>query len=78
MAASVDGRQRFAFLCYIGENTSALRRGRAAMHSQHVEKFYDGTVGAFPAITSSSELETAHVNKLLMQLCKGAKEAVVR
>ena len=78
VAASVDGRQRFAFLCYIGENTSALRRGRAAMHSQHVEKFYDGTVGAFPAITSSSELETAHVNKLLMQLCKGAKEAVVR
>ena len=47
----------------------------AALHSPHVEKYYDGTVGSFPALTSDSELEEANVNRLLMQLCKGAKEA---
>ena len=53
-------------------------RNSAAMHSPHVEKFFDGTVGSFPALTSAEELETAHVNKLLKALCKGAKEAVMR
>ena len=75
---TVDGRQRFVFLCYIGESTSGIKRGRAAMHSPHVEKYFDGTVGSFAALTSSDELETEHVNRLLQQLCKGAKEAVVR
>lgn len=77
-AATVDGRLRFVFLCYIGEQTSAIKRGRAAMHSPHVEKFFDGTIGSFPALTSAEELETAHVNHLLKQLCKGAKEVAMR
>ena len=55
-----------------------MKKGRAALHAQHMEKFYDGTVGAFPAITSSEELNEAHLNKLLAQLCKGCKEAAVR
>ena len=77
VAARVDGRSRFVFFCYVGEATSAITKGRAAMHSPHVEKFFDGTVGAFPALTSADELETAHVNRLLKELCKGAKEASV-
>ena len=28
---TVDGGQRFVFLCYIGESTSGIKRGRAAM-----------------------------------------------
>jgi hypothetical protein len=76
--ATVDGRLRFVFLCYIGEATSAIKRGRAAMHSPHVEKFFDGTVGSFPVLTSSAELEGAAMDRLLMQLCKGAKEARMR
>lgn len=77
-ATTVDGRLRFVFLCYIGESTSAIKRGRAAMHAPHMEKFFDGTVGAIPVLTSSDELENAHVNGLLKQLCKGSKEAVIR
>ena len=73
--ATVDGRLRFIFICYIGEATGAIKRGRAAMHSPHVEKFFDGTVGSFPVLTSSDELEDVHMDRLLMQLCKGAKEA---
>ena len=42
------------------------------------DAFFDGTVGALPVLTASEELETAHVNKLLKQLCKGAKEVAVR
>ena len=38
LPATVDGRLRFVFLCYIGERTSALRRGRVSMHAPHVEK----------------------------------------
>ena len=78
LPASVDGRLRFVFVCYIGEQTSAMKRGRAAMHAPHVEKFFDGTAGALPSLTDSAELEEAHLNTLLKQLCKGSKEAVIR
>ena len=78
LPATVDGRLRYVFLCFIGDETPAMKKGRAALHAQHMEKFYDGTVGAFPAITSSEELNEAHLNKLLAQLCKGCKEAAVR
>ena len=78
LPATVDGRLRHVFLCFIGEATPAIKKGRAALHAPHMEKFYHGTVGAFPAITSSEELETGHLNKLLAQLCKGCKDAAVR
>ena len=76
-AASVDGRQRFVFLCYVGASTTAIKKGRAAMHAPYMDKFFDGTAGALPVITSSEELETNHVNGLLLQLCKGSKEALM-
>ena len=78
VAATVDGRLRFVFLCYIGEATSSIKRGRASMHAPHMEKFYDGTVGALPNLTSLDELEDKNVNRLLKELCKGSKEAEMR
>ena len=77
VAVSVDGRRRFVFFCYIGEAASAIKRGRAALHAPHMEKFFDGTVGALPTLTSTDDLEATNVNKLLRQLCKGSAEAVV-
>ena len=77
-AAVVDGRSRFVFLCYIGASTSAIKRGRASMHAPHMDKFFDGTAGALPVLTSPDELELAHMNALLLQLFKGSKEAVMR
>ena len=77
-AATVDGRQRFIFLTVIGEQTSAIKRGKAAMHAPHMEKFFDGTAGALPVLTAADELDEVHMNGLLKTLCKGSKEAVVR
>ena len=78
LPATVDGRLRFVFICYIGEATSAMKRGRAAMHSPYVEKYFDGTVGSLPTLTEQNDLEEAHLNALLKQLCKGAKEVAIR
>jgi len=78
LPATVDGRPRKVVFCYIGECASAMKRGRAAMHAPHVEKYFDGTVGALPTLTARDELEDANLNSLLKQLCKGSKEAAVR
>jgi hypothetical protein len=63
--------------CSVGESCSTLKRGRAAMHSLHIEKAFEGTVGCLGTLTSDEELETSHVNSLLEQLCKGAESAHV-
>jgi hypothetical protein len=47
------------------------------MHSLHIEKAFEGTVGCLGTLTSDEELETSHVNSLLEQLCKGAESAHV-
>jgi hypothetical protein len=68
---------RFVFLTFIGDAVSAIQKGLAAMHAPHVEKFFDGTVGSFPNLWGTDELDPAHVNKLLQQLCKGAQHAAM-
>eukprot|EP00919_Chromeraceae_sp_WS-2016_P040607 GHVR01096925.1.p1 GENE.GHVR01096925.1~~GHVR01096925.1.p1 ORF type:complete len:162 (+),score=18.93 GHVR01096925.1:90-575(+) len=77
LPANVDGRQRHVFFCYVGEATSALKRGRAAMHAPHLEKFFGGTIGALATMTSADELTPAHVNGLLRAICKGAERVEV-
>ena len=72
LSAEVDGRRRHVFFCYVGSSTSALKRGRASMHAPHLEKFFDGTVGSLPTLTSPDELDETHVSGLLRQVCKGA------
>ena len=47
------------------------------MHAPHLEKFFDGTVGALATVTSAEELSHAHINGLLRQVCKGATQAEV-
>ena len=74
LPAVVDARLRHLFFCYIGEACTALRRGRAAMHAPHVEKFFDGTVGALPTLTAASELESPQLIELIRQSCKGASQ----
>ena len=73
----VDGRDRHVFFCYVGESTSGLKRGRAAMHAPHIEKYFGGTVGMLSTLTAAEELEPAHVDGLLRALCKGAAEVHV-
>jgi len=74
----VDGRNRHVFFTYVGSSTSALKRGRASMHSPYVDKFFDGTAGALPTLTTAEELEPSNVNGLLLQLFKGALTAEVQ
>lgn len=78
MPARVDGRMRHVFFCYVGESTPAMKRGRAAMHAPHLEKFFDGTIGALATITAADDLTLAHVNGLLRQVCKGASDVEIR
>lgn len=77
LPASVDGRPRSVFFTFVGEETSAMKRGRASVHSPHVEKYFQGTVGALPVISSNGDFDDGALNGLLMQLCKGAASAHV-
>ena len=78
LPVAVDGRDRHVFFTYVGSSTSALKRGRASMHSPHMDKFFDGTAGALPTLTTAEELEPSNVNGLLLQLFKGALTAEVQ
>ena len=74
---TVDGRIRHVFFCYVGEACSALKRGRAAMHAPHVEKFFDGTIGSLPTLTAEAELDERYLSALARQVCKGAGDVAV-
>ena len=78
LPTAIDGRARHVFFTYIGEGTPALKRGRAAIHAPHVEAFFEGTVGALPALTTAHELDASYVEDLLARVCKDARQAVVR
>jgi len=78
LPVAVDGRDRHVFFTYVGSSTSALKRGRASMHSPYMDKFFDGTAGALPTLTTVEELEPSNLNRLLLQLCKGAVTAEVQ
>ena len=75
--ARVADRTRAFPVRSVGEGCSALRRGRAAMHSPHVERLFEGTVGCLGTLTSDDELDPLHLNRQLLQLCKGAESAEV-
>lgn len=77
LPARVDGRMRHVFFCYVGEATAGIKRGRAAMHAPHLEKFFEGTIGMLATLTAAEELTPTHVNGLLRSLCKGAVQAEV-
>ena len=78
LPATVDGRPRSVFFTFVGEETSAMKRGRAAIHSPHVEKYFQGTVGALPVISTNLDFEDDALNMLVKQLCKTAAHAQIR
>jgi len=73
----VDERPRHIFFCYVGERTAGVKRGRAAMHAPHLEKFFVGTIGMLPTLTAADELFPAHLNSVLLDVCKAASSVEV-
>ena len=69
----VDGRTRRVFLTFIGEGTSAIKRGRASLHAPHVERFLDGTIGALPVVEGADDLSDTQLLEALRRLCSGAR-----
>ena len=73
----VDERPRHIFFCYVGERTTGVKRGRAAMHAPHLEKFFVGTIGMLPTLTAAVELIPSHLNSVLLDVCKAASSVEV-
>lgn len=77
LPATMGGRTRHVFFCYVGEMTPPLTRGRAAVHAPHLAKYFQGLVGMLPTLTSAEELAPAHINAMLTQAIKGGTTVTV-
>ena len=61
---TVGEATRLVFLCYVGEQTGGMVKGRASMHKTDVENALDGTTAAI-TVTEADELAPDRVKAAL-------------
>eukprot|EP00164_Ancoracysta_twista_P007141 GFYU01010091.1.p1 GENE.GFYU01010091.1~~GFYU01010091.1.p1 ORF type:complete len:149 (+),score=59.48 GFYU01010091.1:40-447(+) len=61
---TADDRAKYAFICFVGENTGGMKKGRVSMHRNDVYNFFSGMVGDISA-TSPEELTVAFIQDKL-------------